>query len=245
MLKIKSLNCSIENKQILFNIDLHIKKGETHVLMGPNGSGKSTLAKAIMGHPDCEVHGDVIFNGKNISKLETYKRARAGIYLAFQNPPEIEGVNFRSYLRLAYNSMKKKNEQLSVMDFKELLIRTAKEVNINEKLLERNLNEGLSGGEKKKMEVLQMLILKPRLIILDETDSGLDIDSLKSIFTRIAEFKKEDKDLTILLITHYHKVFDILHPDRISIIKEGHIVKSGDSSLIKEIEQKGFSQYER
>jgi Fe-S cluster assembly ATP-binding protein len=212
--------------------------------MGPNGSGKSTLAKAIIGHPDCEiVKGNIKFYNKDLKKLDITARARAGIFLAYQHPLEIPGVNFRSYLRLAFNSGKEKTKQLPVFKFRELLTQKAQLLGIDEKLLERNLNEGLSGGEKKKMEILQMAVLSPKLAILDETDSGLDIDALKTVFKSIAKLKQDTKDLSVLIITHYHKVFSYLEPDKVHVMMQGKIVTSGSSSILTQIEKSGYDQY--
>ncbi|HOY46561.1 MAG TPA: Fe-S cluster assembly ATPase SufC [Candidatus Dojkabacteria bacterium] len=245
MLKVENLTCQIADRVILKDLDLEIKKGEISVLMGPNGSGKSTLAKLLMGHPECEISkGKIIFQGKNITELDVTERARKGIFLAFQHPLEIPGVNFRSYLRLAFNSMRSKKEQLPVFKFRNLLQEKAKLFNIPDKLLNRNLNEGLSGGEKKKMEILQMAILNPKLAILDETDSGLDIDALAIVFENIAKLKSQNPDLSVLIITHYHKVFTYLKPDRVNIIYHGTIVETGDAALLDKIEKNGYKQYE-
>jgi len=246
MLKVENLTCNIADKVILKDLNLTVKKGEISVLMGPNGSGKSTLAKLLMGHPECEIsEGKITFQGKDITDLDVTERARLGFFLAFQHPLEIPGVNFRSYLRLAYNSMRDKKEQLPVFKFRNILQEKAKLLNIPDKLLDRNLNEGLSGGEKKKMEILQMAILNPKLAILDETDSGLDIDALAIVFENIAKLKSQNPDLSVLIITHYHKVFTYLKPDSVNIIYHGTIVESGDSSLLEKIEQNGYKEYER
>jgi Fe-S cluster assembly ATP-binding protein len=246
MLQVKNLECNISGKVILSNLNLKVNKGEITVLMGPNGSGKSTLAKLLMGHPDCNItKGKIIFNNNEINDLDVTARARLGIFLAFQHPLEIPGVNFRSYLRLAYNSHKNKKDQLPVFKFKNLLQEKAKLLNIPDKLLDRNLNEGLSGGERKKMEILQMAILSPKLAILDETDSGLDIDALKIVFSNIAALREDNPDLTVLIITHYHKVFNYLKPDSVNIIYQGTIVDKGDRSLLDKIEKFGYKEYEQ
>ncbi len=244
MLQIKNLVVTSDSHTILDCINLKVDAGSVTVLMGPNGSGKSTLAKVILGHPAYQVEsGSIKFNGIEITNLAVHERAHLGIFLAMQAPTEIPGVNFRNYLRLAYNSNKSKAEQLPVFKFRQLLIEQAKNLEIEQTLLDRNLHEGLSGGEKKKMEILQMAILKPKLAILDETDSGLDIDALKSVFTGIAKLKKANPAMTILLITHYHKIFDYIKPEIVHIIKQGKIIKSGKAELLATIEKDGYQKY--
>lgn len=244
MLKLKNLVVTNDSQKILNGINLEINKGSVHVLMGPNGSGKSTLAKALLGHPDYEItSGEILFKGKNINDLTADKRAHLGIFLAMQSPTEVPGVNFRNYLRMAYNSNKDKADQLPVFKFRKLLIEKAKMLDVDLKLLDRNLHEGLSGGEKKKMEILQMAILKPKLAILDETDSGLDVDALKSVFKGITKLKTENPDLAILLITHYHKIFDFIKPDNVHIIKKGEVIISGGNELLTAIEKDGYAKY--
>jgi Fe-S cluster assembly ATP-binding protein len=243
MLTITNLTCSAGDHMIIDSLSLQINKGEIHVLMGPNGSGKSTLAKAIMGYPGITVDsGSIKFNSKDITYLPVTDRARLGIFMAFQYPLDIPGVNFRNFLRLAYNSGLPKDKQIPVFKFKELLTTQAKRLDIDPAILDRNLNEDLSGGEKKKSEILQLAILKPKLAILDETDSGLDIDALKSVFAGINILKKENPDMALLIITHYHKVFDYLKPDRIHILKKGRVIRSGKLELLKEIETYGFKK---
>lgn len=246
MLKVENLTCNIADKVILKDFELEIEEGQINVLMGPNGSGKSTLAKALMGHPECEIsEGTITFQGEDITNLDVTQRARLGIFLAFQHPLEIPGVNFRSYLRLAYNSLRDKKDHLPVFKFKNFLQEKARLLNIPERLLDRNLNEGLSGGEKKKMEILQMAILNPKLAILDETDSGLDVDALAVVFDSIAKLKSQNPTLSVLIITHYHKVFNYLKPDKVNIIYHGSIVETGDKGLLDEIEKNGYKKYER
>jgi Fe-S cluster assembly ATP-binding protein len=241
MLKVENLKVKIEGLDILDGIDLTIGDGEIHVLMGPNGSGKSTLAKILMGHPDYTItKGKVSFEGKDLLQLSVAERAQAGLYLAFQHPIEVPGVNFRNYLRLCYNSRFSKEKQLPVFKFRKLLQDEAAKLDVGPELLERNLNEGLSGGEKKKTEILQMAILKPKLAILDETDSGLDVDALKSVFTGIESIRKDNPEMSLLIITHYPKIFDYIKPQFVHIIREGKIVKSGGKELITEVETKGF-----
>lgn len=244
MLQISKLYATVAGKSILNGVDMIVPEGEIHVLMGPNGSGKSTLAKAVIGHPDCViVKGNIKFNNKDLLKLDITTRARSGIFMAYQHPLEIPGVNFRSYLRLAYNSGKDKSQQLPVFKFRDLLNKKAQLLGIDAKLLERNLNEGLSGGEKKKMEILQMAVLSPKLAILDETDSGLDIDALKIVFESIARLKQERKELSVLVITHYHKVFSYLKPHKVHVMMQGRIVKSGSVTILNQIEKHGYGVY--
>lgn len=244
MLQIKNLVVTNDSNNILNGIDLEVSEGSVHVLMGPNGSGKSTLAKVLLGHPDYVVkEGSIKFMDREIKDLEIHERAHLGIFLAMQSPTEVPGVNFRNYLRLAYNSNKPKEKQLPVFKFRQLLIEKAKLLEIDQTLLDRNLHEGLSGGEKKKIEVLQMAILQPKLAILDETDSGLDIDALKSVFKGIATLKKDNPKMAILLITHYHKIFDYVKPDAVHIIKKGKIIISGGKELLASIEKDGYQNY--
>ena len=243
MLNITNLKVDTEGLEILDGLDLSIGTGEVHVLMGPNGSGKSTLAKVLLGHPNYKVtSGAITFLGADLLKLDVSERAKAGIYLAFQQPIEVPGVNFRSFLRLAYNTRFQKEQQLPVFKFRKLLQDKAATLNIAPELLERNLNEGLSGGEKKQTEILQMSILKPKLAILDETDSGLDVDALKSVFQGIAAIRKENPEMSLLIITHYPKIFEYVTPEFVHIIRSGKIVKSGGAELIIEIEKKGYKE---
>jgi len=238
ILEIKDLHVSVEGKEILNGINLLIKKGEVHAIMGPNGSGKSTLANAIMGHPKFEVtRGSVLFEGKNLEKLSADKRAKLGLFLSFQHPLEIPGLKFKTFLRSAFNSVSK--EKLSFMDFNKLLEEKMKVLALDGSLINRSLNEGFSGGEKKKAEILQMLILNPKLALLDETDSGLDIDSLKLICESINSLKKEE--FSGLIITHYKRILTYLKPDFVHVLSEGKIVKSRGHEFADEIEEKGFS----
>ena len=244
ILELKDLSCEIDSKKILSAISLQIPTGEVHVIMGPNGSGKSTLAKAIIADPDYMItSGKIYFEGHNISDLNITERAQKGIFMAYQSPVEVPGLNFRSYARLIFNNQRPKDQQLPVFKFKEHLITLAKALNIPESLIERNLNEGLSGGEKKKLEILQMALLNPKLAILDETDSGLDIEALKTIFGYINNLKKINPNLTILIITHYHKIFEDLRPDKIHIMIDGKIVKTSDATILKTIEKFGYEKF--
>lgn len=247
MLRISNLFCSTsEGKEILKGVNLDIKPGELHVLMGPNGSGKSTLAKTLMGHPSYEItKGNVVIDGEDITELEVNRKANKGLFIAYQYPVEVPGVNFSNFLRLAYNSNKSDAEKLPVYKFRKLLRDTARGLDFPENLLERNLNEDLSGGEKKKAEILQMAILQPKYAILDETDSGLDLDALKSVFQSVNKIIKDEKRLGVLIITHYQRIFEYIDPDYIHILIDGKIATSGDNKLIEIIEKKGYGYFKK
>ncbi len=240
MLEIKNVQISLNKKNILDKIDLSIKKGETHILMGQNGAGKSTLAQSIMGNPNYSVKGEIIFAKQNLLKLDPQQRAALGIFLSFQQILEIPGVKIYDYLRLLYKTSHK--EKLTPLKFKAFLKTRMELLNFNENLLKRSLNHGFSGGEKKKMEVLQMLVLESKLIILDEIDSGLDIDAIQAVAKAIAFLQKE-KQSAILLITHYARILDFLRIDKVHVLNKGQIIKSGSAKLVKEIEAKGFANF--
>ena len=240
MLKVTKLSGSIEKKEVLKDISFDIKEGEIVAIMGPNGSGKSSLAQIIMGNPDYLVEGNISFKNKDISKLTTNERSVLGIYLAFQYPSEIPGLNLAQFLRASLNARLPKEKKLNVFEFRKLLREKLKELDMEESFMDRNLNEGFSGGEKKRTEILQLLLLKPKLIILDETDSGLDVDALKIVFKAISDYKKKNKDTSIMLITHYNRVFEYISPDRVLVLKKGEIIKEGTKDLLKYIEDKGY-----
>lgn len=243
MLEIKNLEVTVDGKVILNNISLSIQKGQICALMGRNGSGKSSLAKVIMGYPGLKVRkGTISFNGKSILKLSPEERAKLGIFLAFQNPVEVPGVTFRSYLRLAYNSNQPKARQMSVFKFNQMLHEKCKTFKIDPELLSRGLNENLSGGERKKTEILQMAVLKPKLVILDEIDSGLDIDSLKTIIKGLVEYHENNPDVAIMIISHYEKVFSYIKPDNVYIIDRGSIIRRGSILLLKKILKQGYEK---
>ena len=230
---------TIKGKKILNGVNLTINKGEVHALMGPNGSGKSTLASALMGHPEYVVtSGSIILNGKDITKLPTDKRARAGLFLGFQYPVEVSGVNFTSFLRMAVNE--KSSKRVSPIAFKNELLEKAKDLSFNSDISQRSLNEGFSGGEKKKAEILQLSILKPDFAILDEPDSGLDVDALRYIANSLNNL---DFPLGLLLITHYQRILHFIKPDFVHICVKGKIVKSGKADLAEEIEQTGYAKF--
>jgi Fe-S cluster assembly ATP-binding protein len=245
MLEINNLHCKIEGKPILKGVNLKINKGEIHAIMGPNGSGKSSFSKIIAGHPAYKVlNGDIYFHGNTILTLEPEERAHLGIFLAFQYPIEIPGVTNEDFLWLAYNSKLKENnkEEIDLLTFLSVIKEKLDIINMSPTFLSRNLNEGFSGGEKKCNEILQMLLLEPELSILDETDSGLDIDALKRISNGINNFMKEDK--AIILITHYQRLLDYIKPTYVHVMKEGKIIKTGDFNLVKQLELKGYDWLE-
>ncbi|HVG29767.1 MAG TPA: Fe-S cluster assembly ATPase SufC [Pyrinomonadaceae bacterium] len=241
MLEIRNLRAKIDGKEILRGIDLSVKAGEVHAIMGPNGSGKSTLAKVIAGHPAYEVTaGEVIYEGKNLLELPPDERARAGIFLAFQYPVEVPGVSNAQFLRLAYNERKKHlgEEELDPLEFKDLLQERAKIVEMEPALMSRSVNEGFSGGEKKRNEILQMAVLEPRLAVLDETDSGLDIDALRIVSGGVNRLRRPDN--AILLVTHYQRLLNYIVPDLVHVLFKGRMVRSGGKELALELEEKGY-----
>ncbi len=240
MLTIENLCVKVDNKQILNNFNLTINKGETHVIMGPNGVGKSTLSRVIMGDNNYEVtSGNILFEGDNLLPLSVDERAKKGIFLAMQNPMEIDGVSNQDFLRSAMSSVNGK--QVGLYDFILQCEKGASELSMNKELIHRSLNTGFSGGEKKKNEVLQIKLLKPRFIILDELDSGLDVDSLKICAENIWKYKEENENTSILIITHHPKIFDYIKPDFVHVLEGGKIVKTGDYSLALNIEKYGYN----
>jgi Fe-S cluster assembly ATP-binding protein len=241
VLEIRNLHAKIDGKEILRGIDLSVKAGEVHAIMGPNGSGKSTLAKVIAGHPSYEVTaGEVLYEGKNLFELPPDERARAGIFLAFQYPVEVPGVSNAQFLRLAYNERKKHlgEEELDPLEFKDLLQERAKIVEMEPALMSRSVNEGFSGGEKKRNEILQMAVLEPRLAVLDETDSGLDIDALRIVSGGVNRLRRPDN--AILLVTHYQRLLNYIVPDFVHVLFKGRMVRSGGKELALELEEKGY-----
>jgi Fe-S cluster assembly ATP-binding protein len=241
VLEIHNLHAKIDGKEILRGISLSVKAGEVHAIMGPNGSGKSTLAKVLAGHPSYEVTGgEVIYDGKNLLELPADERARDGIFLAFQYPVEVPGVSNAQFLRLAYNERRKhlNEEELDPLEFKDLLAERAKVVEMEPALMSRSVNEGFSGGEKKRNEILQMAVLEPRLAILDETDSGLDIDALRVVSAGVNHLRRPDN--AILLVTHYQRLLNYIVPDFVHVLYKGRIVRSGGKELALELEEKGY-----
>ena len=245
MLNIKNLQVKAEGKQILKGIDLHVNAGEVHAIMGPNGSGKSTLARALAGHPEYEVTGgDVIYDGKDLLDLDPDERAREGVFMAFQYPVEIAGVNNAYFLKAAVNA-KRKHEglpELDAMEFMQLIQEKSKLLEINQQMLSRAVNEGFSGGEKKRNEIFQMALLEPRLAILDETDSGLDIDALKLVAGGVNAMR--DPKRAIIVVTHYQRLLDYIVPDFVHVLSGGRIVKSGGKELAFELEKRGYGWIE-
>ena len=241
MLEIKDLHASVEGNEILKGISLSIKKGEIHAVMGPNGSGKSTLAKILSGHSSYEATGgEILFEGKNLFDMDAEERSLSGIFMGFQYPVEVPGVNNAEFLRMAFNARRVKagEEEMDPLDFDELLSETMKMLKMENKYKERCLNDGFSGGEKKKNEILQMAILEPKLAILDETDSGLDIDALRIVAEGVNSLRNENNAL--ILITHYQRLLDYIKPDFVHVMHNGLIVKSGNKALAHELEAQGY-----
>ena len=241
MLEVKNLYAGIDGNEILKGISLTVKKGEIHAIMGPNGSGKSTLAKVLAGHPAYQVtKGEVLYEGKNLLDLSPDERAREGIFMAFQYPIEVPGVSNAQFLRLAYNEKRKHlgEEELDPLEFKDLLKERAKVVEMDASFMNRSVNEGFSGGEKKKNEILQMAVLEPKLAVLDETDSGLDIDALRIVAGGVNQLHKADN--AVILVTHYQRLLDYIVPQFVHVLANGRIAKEGGKELALELEQKGY-----
>jgi len=245
MLNIKNLQVKAEGKQILKGIDLHVDAGEVHAIMGPNGSGKSTLARALAGHPEYEVTaGEVTYDGKDLLDMDPDERARDGVFMAFQYPVEIAGVNNAYFLKAALNAKRKQQglAELDAMEFMQLVKEKAKLLDIDQSMLSRAVNEGFSGGEKKRNEIFQMALLEPRLAILDETDSGLDIDALKLVAAGVNAMR--DPKRAIIVVTHYQRLLDYIVPDFVHVLIDGRIAQSGGKELARELEAKGYSWLE-
>ena len=241
LLKIENLTVQVEEKEILHNIHLDIRKGETHVLMGPNGAGKSTLGYTLMGNPRYEATGGkIIFRGKDITKESADKRAKEGMFLSFQNPLEVAGISLSSFIKNAVEQ--RKGSRIRMWDFKKELKKAMELLNMDESYALRDLNIGFSGGEKKKAEILQLLMLNPKLAILDETDSGLDVDAVRTVSQGIETYQKE-KDGALLIITHSTRILESLKVDYAHILVNGRIIKTGDASLIEEINENGFETF--
>lgn len=241
MLEITDLHVEVEGKEILKGIDLSIPAGEVHAVMGPNGSGKSTLSHVLAGREGYEVtQGSVAYDGKDLLAMSPEERAREGIFLAFQYPVEIPGVNNTYFLKAAVNAVRKHRglEELDAMDFMQLVRQKIKVVNMKDDLLKRSVNEGFSGGEKKRNEIFQMAMLEPRFAILDETDSGLDIDALKIVADGVNSLRSAEQ--AMLVVTHYQRLLDYIVPDRVHVLASGRIVKSGDRGLALELEKRGY-----
>jgi len=245
MLEIKNLQVQAEGKQILRGIDLEVKAGEIHAIMGPNGSGKSTLARALSGHPEYEVTGgSVRFEGRDLLDMDPDERAREGVFMAFQYPVEIAGVNNAYFLKAALNAKRKHlgQPELDAVEFMQLIRDKAKTLDIDQGMLSRSVNEGFSGGEKKRNEIFQMALLEPKLAILDETDSGLDIDALKIVANGVNAMRTPAR--ATILVTHYQRLLDYIIPDYVHVLSGGRIVKSGGKELALELESKGYGWIE-
>ena len=242
MLEIKNLKASINNRSILKGLNLSIKPGELHAVMGPNGSGKSTLANVLSGKNGYEISGELNFEGESLKKIPVEERAKKGIFLAFQYPLEIPGVNTNNFLKTSLNSIRKAkgDKELDTLSFLKLVKEKSSELGIDEKILSRQLNVGFSGGEKKKNEILQMKILNPNFSILDETDSGLDIDALKIIANGVNSSR--DKEKSFLVITHYQRLLDYIKPDFVHVLSDGKIIRTGCGELAEELEKTGYKK---
>lgn len=241
LLSIKNLKVNVGEKEILHGIDLTIGKGETHVIMGPNGAGKSTLGNAVMGNPNYEItEGSIEFEGKDILEENATNRAKMGIYLSFQNPIEVPGISLSNFMRNSLENVT--GSKVKIWDFRKKLEEKSKALNMDKEYADRDLNVGFSGGEKKKSEILQLLMLNPKLAILDETDSGLDVDAVKTVSEGIKEFQK-DKERSLIIITHSTRILEALDVDYTHVIVDGKLVETGDASLVDKINKNGFESY--
>lgn len=241
MLKIEDLTVEVDNRKILDNFNIDVKDGEIHAIMGPNGTGKSTVSKVIMGSTDYEVlSGKIVFNDEDISNLEVDERSRKGIFLSMQNPISIEGVTNSEFLRTALNA--RSEEPIGLFDFIKTVETNVKELDIKNDIIHKSINDGSSGGERKKNEVLQIKVLKPSFIILDEVDSGLDVDSLRIVCENINKYKLDNPKTSILIITHYPRILEYIKPDYVHMMVGGKIVKTGDYDFAFEIEKNGYNE---
>jgi len=241
MLEVKNLHAGVEGVEILKGVDLTVKPGEVHAIMGPNGSGKSTFAQVLAGHPAYEVTGgSVTFEGKDLVEMDADERARAGIFLAFQYPVAIRGITNAYFLQSALNAVRKDQglEELDTLDFAELLEKKLEMIGWDDSLIHRAVNDGFSGGEKKRNEILQLAVLEPKLAILDETDSGLDIDAVKEVAAAVNRFRSEDR--AFIVVTHYERILNYFTPDHVHVLAGGKVVMSGDMKLALELEAKGY-----
>ncbi|MCC8138118.1 MAG: Fe-S cluster assembly ATPase SufC [Clostridiales bacterium] len=243
LLQVKNLSVRVEEKEILHGVDLEIGKGETHVLMGPNGAGKSTLGYALMGNPGYQVtEGQILFDGNDLSEVSVSDRAKAGLFLSFQNPLEVPGITLSNFIRSALEQ--RTGERIRLWDFRKELEAKMEILQMDKSYAKRDLNVGFSGGEKKKAEILQLLMMKPQLAILDETDSGLDVDAVRTVSRGVEEYQK-DKDGSLLIITHSTRILESLHVDVTHVLVNGRIVAEGDASLVDEINENGFERFEQ
>ncbi|MGD2070534.1 MAG: Fe-S cluster assembly ATPase SufC [Gemmatimonadota bacterium] len=246
ILKIQNLHAKVaeEESGILKGLNLELQKGEIHAVMGPNGSGKSTLAKVLMGHPGYEATGGtVVYKGEDVLDLEPDERAQKGIFLAFQYPVEIPGVSIANFLRTALQARLGGDDELDLFEFQDLLMDRMAMLDMDPSFAERPVNDGFSGGEKKRNEILQMAVLKPSLALMDETDSGLDIDALKTVAAGVNKLAEEDPDMTVLLITHYQRILNYIQPDHVHVMVDGRIVRSGGPEVALELEESGYAEW--
>lgn len=243
-LTIKDLKVAVGEKEIVKGLSLQVGSGEIHAIMGPNGSGKSTLAFGVMGHPKYKIAGgDILLDGKSLLELKPDQRAKLGLFLSFQYPSEIAGVKYSNFLKLALNANRQARGEapIKVMEFHNMLKEEIKNLSMEEGVVERNLNEGFSGGEKKRSEILQMAMLKPRIAILDETDSGLDIDALKIVAENVKRLASQG--IGVIVITHYQRILKYLQPDHVHVMIDGRLVESGGKKLAEELEESGYNKY--
>ncbi len=241
LLQVKDLSVSVEDKDILKGLNLEVRKGETHVLMGPNGAGKSTLGNALMGNPNYIVKsGDIIFNGKSILDEPVNQRAKDGMFMSFQNPLEVPGISLSNFIRNALEN--RTGERIRLWDFRKKIAAAMDVLQMDHSYAERDLNVGFSGGEKKKAEILQLLMLNPSLAILDETDSGLDVDAVRTVSKGVEEYQK-NRDGSLIIITHSTRILESLHVDATHVLVDGTIVENGDASLVDEINENGFERF--
>ncbi len=241
LLQVKDLSVSVEDKDILKGLNLEVRKGETHVLMGPNGAGKSTLGNALMGNPNYIVKsGDIIFNGKSILDEPVNQRAKDGLFMSFQNPLEVPGISLSNFIRNALEN--RTGERIRLWDFRKKIAASMDVLQMDHSYAERDLNVGFSGGEKKKAEILQLLMLNPSLAILDETDSGLDVDAVRTVSKGVEEYQK-NRDGSLIIITHSTRILESLHVDATHVLVDGTIVEDGDASLVDEINENGFERF--
>jgi Fe-S cluster assembly ATP-binding protein len=246
ILKIADLRAKVaeDDLEILKGLDLELGRGEIHAIMGPNGSGKSTLAKVLMGHPGYEATGgDVLFKGESLLELEPDERAQAGVFLAFQYPVEVPGVSIANFLRTALQARLEGDEELDLFEFQDTLMHAMDLLDVDPTFAERPVNDGFSGGEKKRNEILQMAVLRPTLAVMDETDSGLDIDALKIVASGVNKLTEEDPDMTVLLITHYQRLLNYIKPDHVHVMVDGRIVRSGGPEVALELEEDGYAEW--
>ena len=233
-----------EDTKILRGLDLELRRGEIHAIMGPNGSGKSTLAKVLAGHPAYEVtKGEVLYNGEDLLELKPDERARQGIFLAFQYPVEIPGVSIANFLRTAMQARLEEGEEIDLFEFQDQLLDRMELLEVDPSFAERPVNDGFSGGEKKRNEILQLSVLRPKLAVMDETDSGLDIDALQIVAKGVTKLHEEDPEMTILIITHYQRLLNYIQPDYVHVMVEGQIVRSGGPELAEDLDSQGYEQF--